>query len=114
MPVDAETIEALKQVHTDLELDEEGPYDLQAEEWVAAQARSSTSMLSIDIDALYEKFAVFTDKLSKKFKKSKAAIQEIIPEAGPECQPGDEMEQELTDAWNLFTRVGRIIKQNKS
>lgn len=109
MPVDAETIEALKQVHTDLELDEEGPYDLQAEEWVAAQARSSTSMLSIDIDALYEKFAVFTDKLSKKFKKSKAAIQEIIPEAGPECQPGDEMEQELTDAWNLFTRGNEVI-----
>lgn len=108
MPVDAETIEALKQIHTDLELDEEGPYDLEAEEWVATQERTSTFDL-FDIDALYEKFTVFTEKLSKKFKKSKAAIQEIIPEAGPECQPGDEMAQELTDAWNLFTRGNEVI-----
>lgn len=52
---------------------------------------------------------MFTEKLSKKFKKSKAAIQEIIPETDPKCQPGDEMEQELTDAWNLFTRGNEEI-----
>jgi len=107
MPVDAETVETLKQIHTDLELDEEGPYDLEAEEWVASQQR--TNPLSLDFDTLIEKIYVFTGKLSKKFKKSKAAIQEVIPEAGPEAGPKDEMEQELTDAWNLFTRGNEVI-----
>eukprot|EP00092_Neocalanus_flemingeri_P012083 GFUD01013027.1.p1 GENE.GFUD01013027.1~~GFUD01013027.1.p1 ORF type:complete len:241 (-),score=64.52 GFUD01013027.1:465-1187(-) len=108
MPVDADTIEKLKQIHTELELDQEGPYDLEAEDWVAAQARTSTFDI-FDVDVLYEKFMSFTDKVSKKFKKSKKAIQEIIPEDGPECQPGDEMAQELTDAWNLFTRGSEEI-----
>jgi len=107
MPVDAETVETLKQIHTDLELDEEGPYDLEAEEWVASQQR--TNPLSLDFDTLIEKITVFTGKLSKKFKKSKAAIQEVIPEAGPDAGPKDEMEQELTDAWNLFTRGNEVI-----
>jgi len=107
MPVDEETSEALKQIHTDLELDQEGPYDLEAEDWDAVQEDSPSSLL--DFDVLYEKFTVFTDKLSKKFKKSKAAIQEIIPEIEPKCKPGDEMEQELTDAWNLFTRGNEEI-----
>jgi len=106
MPVDAETVEALKQIHTDLELDEEGPYDLEPEEWVAAQEQTTPSML--DIDFLLEKFAVFTEKLSKKFRKSKAAIQEVLPETEP-GGPKDEMEQELTDAWNLFTRGNEVI-----
>jgi len=106
MPVDAETVEALKQIHTDLELDEEGPYDLEPEEWVAAQEQTTPSML--DIDFLLEKFAVFTEKLSKKFRKSKAAIQEVLPETEP-AGPKDEMEQELTDAWNLFTRGNEVI-----
>jgi len=107
MPVDAETVETLKQIHTDLELDEEGPYDQEAEEWVASQQR--TNPLSLDFDTLIEKITVFTGKLSKKFKKSKAAIQEVIPEAGPDAGPKDEMEQELTDAWNLFTRGNEVI-----
>ena len=78
---------------------------------MAAQQRTSTFDI-FDIDALYGKFLGFTEKLSQKFKKSKKAIQEIIPEAGPECQPGDEMAQELTDAWNLFTRVGLLLLDN--
>lgn len=108
MTVDDETIETLKQIHTELELDQEGPYELDAEELVATQQGTSTFDI-FDIDALYEKFLGFTEKLSQKFKKSKKAIQEIIPEAGPECQPGDEMAQELTDAWNLFTRGSEEI-----
>lgn len=108
MTVDEETIETLKQIHTELELDQEGPYDLDPEELVASQETTSSFDL-FDIDALYEKFVSFTDKLSKKFKKSKKAIQEIIPENGPDCQPGGEMEQELTDAWNLFTRGQEVI-----
>ena len=36
------------------------------------------------------------------------AVEEVDQDrtTGRACQPGDEMEQELTDAWNLFTRVG--------
>ena len=104
MPVDAETVEALKQIHTDLELDEEGPYDLEPDDWVAAQDATPSIL---DFDVLLEKFSVFTEKLSKKFRKSKAAIQEVLPETEP-SGPKDEMEQELTDAWNLFTRVSMI------
>jgi Ca2+-binding EF-hand superfamily protein len=108
MPVDAETVEALKQIHTDLELDEEGPYDLEPEDWVAAQ---NTPPSMLDIDVLLEKFSVFTEKLSKKFRKSKATMPEVPSEsdaAGP-AGPRDEMEQELTDAWNLFTRGSEVI-----
>jgi len=108
MPVDDETKEALKQIHTELELDEEGPYDLEAEEWVASQQRTSTFNV-FDIDALQEKFISFTDKFFKKFKKTQKVVQEIIPEPKPDCQPGDEMAQELTDAWNLFTRGSEVI-----
>jgi len=108
MPVDDETKETLKQIHTELELDEEGPYDLEAEEWVASQQRTSTFDV-FDIDAIQEKFASFTGKLLKKFKKSKKVVQEVIPEPKPDCQPGDEMAQELTDAWNLFTRGSEEI-----
>jgi len=105
MPVDAETVEALKQIHTDLELDEEGPYDLEPDDWVAAQDAAPSIL---DFDVLLEKFSVFTEKLSKKFRKSKAAIQEVLPETEP-SGPKDEMEQELTDAWNLFTRGNEVI-----
>jgi len=105
MPVDAETVEALKQIHTDLELDEEGPYDLEPDDWVAAQDATPSIL---DFDVLLEKFSVFTEKLSKKFRKSKAAIQEVLPDTEP-SGPKDEMEQELTDAWNLFTRGNEVI-----
>jgi len=105
MTVDDETIEALRQIHSQLKLDEEAPYDLEPDEWVESPGKASSTFSIFDIDLLCQKFQLFIDKLSQKFKKSKAPGKEpIIPEIRDDCKPGDEMTQELTDAWNLFTR----------
>merc|ERR1712012_1339364 len=40
-----------------------------------------------------------------KFKKVSVAVDDqVTDEVDESCKPGDEMTQELTDAWNLFTR----------
>jgi len=102
MTVDDETIEALRQIHSQLKLDEEAPYDLEPDdEWVEGAAHFNI----FDLDMIYQKILEFKDKIYKKFKKSKTdSLDEIVPEVREDCKPGDEMTQELTDAWNLFTR----------
>ena len=57
-----------------------------------------------DLDTLLERVHMFTEKLAKRFKKSKKAFEEIKP-MDHSCKPGNEIAQELTDAWNLYTRV---------
>ena len=80
------------------------PYDLEPDEWVADRTTA------FNLDALYSKFLVFLEKLTRKFKRS-AVSDEVVPEIRDDCKPGDEMTQELTDAWNLFTRVRlKLIK----
>lgn len=74
------------------------PYDLEPDEWVADRTTA------FNLDALYNKFLVFLEKLTRKFKRSEV-LDEVVPEIRDDCKPGDEMTQELTDAWNLFTRV---------
>ena len=54
---------------------------------------------------MLQKFNEFKEKLAQKFKKPVQPIPEPVPEVRDDCRPGDEMTQELTDAWNLFTRV---------
>ena len=54
---------------------------------------------------LSEKFLVFKEKLTKRFRKPKNLCSLVEPQSEETCRPGDEMTQELTDAWNLFTRV---------
>ena len=83
------------------------PYDLEPDdEWVEGAAHFNI----FDLDMVYQKILEFKDKIYKKFKKSKTdSLDEIAPEVREDCKPGDEMTQELTDAWNLFTRV-RIQK----
>ena len=128
MTVDDETIKTLRQLHCELKLDEEvdmilyldtnmentkktklvktdyhhvqAPYDLEPEDWLASDQKTS----SFDLEMLYEKFVVFKDKLAKRFRKPKEA-EGGEQKADNNCSPGDEMTQELTDAWNLFTRV---------
>ena len=57
-----------------------------------------------DLDQLLGRIHMFTQKLAKRFKKSKEALEEIKP-LDHSCKPGNEIAQELTDAWNLYTRV---------
>ena len=70
------------------------------------QKLSSFSIFDLfDIDTLLQKFNEFKEKLAQKFKKPVQPVPESVPEVRNDCKPGDEMTQELTDAWNLFTRV---------
>lgn len=98
---DQETIETLKRLHTELELDLEGPYNATPE----PEDLIHTEVW--DLDAIVERVVIFAEKLSRKFKKSKKAFEEIAP--SNTCRPGNEIAQELTDAWNLYTRGAEEI-----
>ena len=78
---------------------DQAPYDLEPEDWTATDQRASRF-------DLYERFLVFKERLASRFRRSKR--REETGGGGDtddSCRPGDEMTQELTDAWNLFTRV---------
>ena len=84
----------------------QAPYDLEPAEWADRAEKSSACSLLFDTDSLLQKFLVFKEKLSKRFKRSKdSVLDEVVPEIRDDCKPGDEMTQELTDAWTLYTRV---------
>ena len=84
----------------------QAPYDLEPAEWADRAEKSSAYSLLFDTDSLLQKFLVFKEKLSKRFKRSKdSVLDEVVPEIRDDCKPGDEMTQELTDAWTLYTRV---------
>ena len=75
------------------------------EDWAATDQKMSTfDIFDLDLRDFFEKFLVFKEKLAKRFRKPKTSERETEVA----CRPGDEMTQELTDAWNLFTRVGDI------
>ena len=88
----------------------QAPYDCEPDEWAEGTARNSTSFSIFEPDTLFQKIVEFKEKLKEKFRKSKPSLAEVddesVPEVRGDCKPGDEMTQELTDAWNLFTRVG--------
>ena len=72
------------------------------EDWAATDQKMSTfDIFDLDLKDFFEKFLVFKEKLAKRFRKPKT----LERETDETCRPGDEMTQELTDAWNLFTRV---------
>ena len=62
-----------------------------------------------DLVSIVERVVGFAEKLLKKFQKSKKALAEVLPEDEDhgDVKPGNEMTQELTSAWNLFTRVSK-------
>jgi len=101
MTIDEETIETLKRIHTELELDEECPYDLEPEEFTEEEG---SRFDLFDLETVLHRVQSLIERLCSKLKKSKKAIQEILPHEGDEGKPTNEMARELTDAWNLFTR----------
>ena len=56
-----------------------------------------------DLEQIFDRVILFAGKLSKRFRKPKKVVEEA-PQA-PSVKPGGEIAQELTDAWNLYTRV---------
>ena len=56
-----------------------------------------------DLEQIFDRVILFAGKLSKRFKKPKKVVEET-PQP-PTVKPGGEIAQELTDAWNLYTRV---------
>ena len=56
-----------------------------------------------DLEQIFDRVILFAGKLSKRFKKPKKVVEEA-PQT-PTVKPGGEIAQELTDAWNLYTRV---------
>ena len=94
------------------------PYDLEPDEWVDGDRIGKAANFNIfDLDLVYQKILVFKDKLYKKFKKSGMDPKdESVSEVREDCKPGDEMTQELTDAWNLFTRasIQKVLYRNLS
>ena len=85
----------------------QAPYDdTETEEWETGAGRNESSFRIFDTHTLYHKLREFKEKFSKKFKKVSVAVDDqVTDEVDESCKPGDEMTQELTDAWNLFTRV---------
>ena len=58
-----------------------------------------------DLEQIFDRVILFAEKLSKRFKKPKKVVEEA-PQP-PTVKPGGEIAQELTDAWNLYTRVSK-------
>ena len=76
------------------------------DDWaVTDQKMSPFDIFDLDLKDFFEKFLVFKEKLTKRFRKPKNLCSLVEPQSEETCRPGDEMTQELTDAWNLFTRV---------
>ena len=61
-----------------------------------------------DLEQIFDRVILFAGKLSKRFRKPKKVVEEA-PQA-PSVKPGGEIAQELTDAWNLYTRVSNISR----
>lgn len=100
---DEETIETLKRIHQELELDLEGPYNATPE----PEELQTEHIEHWDLETILERVVIFAEKLSKKFKKSKKVFEEVRPQDN--VKPGNEIAQELTDAWNLYTRGAEEI-----
>ena len=60
-----------------------------------------------DLEQIFDRVILFAEKLSKRFKKPKRVVEET-PQP-PTVKPGGEIAQELTDAWNLYTRVRNVF-----
>ena len=56
-----------------------------------------------DLEQIFDRVILFAGKLSKRFRKPKKVVEEAAQ--APSVKPGGEIAQELTDAWNLYTRV---------
>jgi len=90
--LDEETLETLKQLHHELELE-----DVIEEEVAWEDVKVEVDHMEVFMDTLY----MIKDRITKKFRKKKD-VQEILKDELPKA--GDEITRELEDAWNLYTR----------
>jgi len=97
--MDQQTLDTLREIHTQLQLDEEGPYD--DAEWTSQNQQEQG--IFIELNQMYEKVLGFAGKMINKFKKEKSKSQDK-PEEQPTEREGDEMVQQLIDAWNMYSR----------
>jgi len=89
--IDQETLDTLRKLHNQLELDQEGPYELEGEtDWTEEEPESN----------ILDRLVSFTEKIYNKFKKIKKN-EFTLP---IEEKNGDELIQQLIDAWNLYSR----------
>jgi len=90
--------ETLREIREQLQIQ----HDIEVEpgDWVNHQE---------DFDSVFDRIQVYTSavkqRISSRFRRSKKAIKEILPAA----RSGDEMTQELEEAWNLYTKGGDQI-----
>eukprot|EP00090_Calanus_glacialis_P020295 TRINITY_DN31215_c0_g1_i1.p1 TRINITY_DN31215_c0_g1~~TRINITY_DN31215_c0_g1_i1.p1 ORF type:complete len:235 (+),score=87.82 TRINITY_DN31215_c0_g1_i1:208-912(+) len=95
--LDEETMATLKIIHKELELEDAVEEDINWED---------IKPMPVDpVELILERVNSWKDRIYKKFKKSKAAVQEIVPENKSGC----ELTGELEEAWNLYTRGGEQI-----
>jgi len=98
--MDQQTLDTLREIHTQLQLDEEAPYDDEGEtDW--SQQNQEAGIL-IELNSMYEKVMGFAGKMINKLKKDKGKSK--AEEEQPAEREGDEMIQQLIDAWNMYTR----------
>eukprot|EP00092_Neocalanus_flemingeri_P073815 GFUD01091174.1.p1 GENE.GFUD01091174.1~~GFUD01091174.1.p1 ORF type:complete len:249 (+),score=92.61 GFUD01091174.1:136-882(+) len=90
--LDEETMATLKRIHIELEL------GVAMEEEINWQ---DVKPMPVDpVDLIVEKVNSWKERIYRRFKKSKKAVQEFIPENKAGC----ELTGELEEAWNLYTR----------
>jgi len=90
--LDENTVETLKMIHKELELEDAVEEDINWEDMKPMQVDP--------VDMILERVNSFKDRIYKKFKKSKSTSDEIITENKSGC----ELTGELEEAWNLYTR----------
>eukprot|EP00092_Neocalanus_flemingeri_P088581 GFUD01111939.1.p1 GENE.GFUD01111939.1~~GFUD01111939.1.p1 ORF type:complete len:215 (+),score=80.82 GFUD01111939.1:185-829(+) len=90
--LDEETMATLKRIHIELELEDAVEEEINWQD-VKPMAVDPVELIVARVNSL-------KNKIYKKFKKSKAAVQDIIPESKSGC----ELTGELEEAWNLYTR----------
>jgi len=99
--MDQKTLDILRDIHHQLHLDEEAPYEEVGGVWEEELSGQ------LDIQYLYCRFVNFTEKICKKFKRVNK-IQRAWADTETE-HVGDELIQQLIDAWNLYTRGANEI-----
>jgi len=90
--LDEETLETLRQLHHELELE-----DVMEEEVAWEDVKVQVDPVEVFMDTLN----MIKERITKRFKKE-SQVQEILKDELPKA--GDEITRELEDAWNLYTR----------
>lgn len=99
--LDPETLETLKRLHKELELED-------APEEPEEQVPWDSVLHPIDpVELWLDRIVSIGNKVVKRFTKSK--VEEEVPQEVVHDMRGDELTRELEDAWNLYTRGNEEI-----